>query len=137
MTLSGLVSGLLLAKVRGVPRVLLHATGLTMGVLTVLWLTANLLESPDLPTIQDRTQELLGKMVGWFAAVASGDVSDDIWMFVLSLAVLTFLLAYCSAWFLFRSRWLWWALVPNGIALVVNLSYASTAGLEYLLCPLS
>lgn len=130
VTLSGLVTGLVLSKVRGVPRLLLHATGLTMGVLTVLWLTANLIESPDLPTIQDKTQELLGKMVTWFTAVATGDVSDDIWMFVLSIAGLSFLLAYSSAWFLFRSRWLWWALIPSGIALAVNLSYATTPGLN-------
>jgi transglutaminase-like putative cysteine protease len=130
VTLSGLVTGLILSKVRGVPRVLLHATGLTMGVLTVLWLTANLIESPDLPTIQDKTQDLLGKIVTWVSAVASGDVSDDIWMFVLSIAGLSFLLAYSSAWFLLRSRWLWWALIPSGIALAVNLSYATTPGLN-------
>ncbi len=130
VTLSGLVTGLVLCKVRGVPRLLLHATGLAMGVLTVLWLTANLIDSPDLPTIQDKTQDLLGKMVNWFTAVANGDASDDIWTFVLAIAALSFLLAYASAWFLFRSRWLWWALIPNGIALAVNLSYASTQGLN-------
>ena len=57
-------------------------------------------------------------------------MSDDIWVFVLALAVLTYLLAYTSVWFLFRSRWLWWALIPNAVALLINISYASASGLQ-------
>src|SRR4051812_39209236 len=120
VTLVGLLVGLILCKVHGVPRLLLHATGAVAGALTTLWFTANLIENPYLPSMADKTQTLLGKAATWFGAVASGDMSDDIWVFILALAVLSYLLAYASVWFLFRSRWLWWALVPNGVALLVN-----------------
>ena len=130
VTLVGLLAGLVLCKIQGVPRALLHAVGAVTGAITTLWLTANLIENPYIPTIQDKTQTLLDKTMTWFGAVVAGDMSDDIWVFILALAVLCYALAYASVWFLFRSRWLWWALVPNGIALLVNLSYTSTPGLQ-------
>src|SRR3954454_410010 len=56
ITLLGLFTGLVLAKLRGVPRVLLHLTGLLFGAIIVLFETASLLEGPDLFTLQDRMQ---------------------------------------------------------------------------------
>ncbi|HMA32878.1 MAG TPA: DUF3488 and transglutaminase-like domain-containing protein [Chloroflexia bacterium] len=127
ITLAGLLTALVLSKVRGVPRLLLHLTGMMAGVALVLWETANLLDDPRLLTIQDRVQDLVGRIFVWFQAVTGGGLSDDLPLFVLSLAILTWLLAYASTWFIFRSRWLWWALVPNGIALVINISYSAAS----------
>ena len=45
--------------------------------------------------------------------------------------VLAWVLAYASTWFIFHARWLWWALVPNGVALIVNISYSSASGLGW------
>ena len=125
VTLVGLLTGLILAKIRGVPRLLLHAVGMVAGAITVLWFAAGLIDDPALPTLQDRVQNLLGRVVTWGSAFVASDMSDDVWVFILGLAVLTYLLAYSGSWFLFRSRWLWWAIVPGGLALVVNISYSS------------
>ena len=127
ITLAGMGTALLLSRIRGVPRLLLHLTGLTAGAVIVLWETANLLDDPRLVTIQDRVQDLLSRAVLWSRAVAVGDASDDMQLFLLALAVLTWLLAFSSTWFVFRSRWLWWALVPPGLALIVNISYSSAS----------
>src|SRR5215218_9367041 len=131
ITLAGMATALILSRVRGVPRLLLHLTGTMVGVVIVLWETANLLDDPNLVTIQDRVQDLLTRAVVWFRTVLDGGMSDDLPLFLLSLAVLGWVLAYTSTWFIFRSRWLWWALVPAGLAVVVNISYSATGSLGW------
>jgi transglutaminase-like putative cysteine protease len=69
-------------------------------------------------------QDLLARTSSWVDVAARGDMSDDVVVFILSLAVVCWVLAYSSAYFVFRSRQLWWALVPNGVALLINLSYS-------------
>ncbi|HUS15663.1 MAG TPA: DUF3488 and transglutaminase-like domain-containing protein [Chloroflexia bacterium] len=127
IALLGMAVGLVLSKVRGVPRLLLHLTGAMTGLVLVLWETASLLDDPRLFTIQDRVQDLLGRLVLWIRAVMTSDMSDDLPLFILSVAVLTWVLAYASTWFVFRSRWLWWAIIPNAVALMINVSYSAAA----------
>src|SRR5438094_5046834 len=66
VTIVGMLSGILLAKIRGVPRILLDLLGLEIGVLTVLLATASVMtDSSRLLTIQDRLQELLMRTSVW------------------------------------------------------------------------
>jgi hypothetical protein len=127
IALLGMATALALCKLRGVPRSLLHLTGVMAGIALVLWETSSLLDDPRLVTVQDRVQDLLGRGVIWVQTIMDGGASDDLPLFILSLAVLTWALAYASTWFIFRSRWLWWALLLNGGALIINLSYSSAA----------
>lgn len=124
ITIIGLVTGIVMAKVRGVPRFLLDLLGLEIGVITVMLAVASVMQGPGLVTIQDKVQNLLERTAAWVSVAMRQDVSDDLVVFVLSLAVVTWVLAYSSAYFVFRSRQLWWALVPNGVALLINLSYS-------------
>ena len=127
ITLAGMVTALVLSKVRGVPRLLLHLTGIMSGVILILAEASTLLDDPRLLTIQDRVQDLLVRSVVWIQVLVSGSPSEDGPLFVLSLAVLAWLLAYSATWFIFRSRAIWWAIIPNALALVVNLSYSAAA----------
>jgi transglutaminase-like putative cysteine protease len=124
ITLVGLFTGLAIAKVRGVPRFLLDMVGLGVGIVTILVAVASVMRDPRLLTIQDRVQDLLGRTVNWITIAIRQDMSDDLIVFVLSLAIVTWVLAYSAAYFVFRARLLWWALVPSGIALLINLSYS-------------
>ncbi|HET9495717.1 MAG TPA: transglutaminaseTgpA domain-containing protein [Chloroflexia bacterium] len=124
ITIVGLVTGLVLAKVRGVPRFLLDMVGLLVGVITVLVAVASVMREEGLVTIQERVRDLLLRTAVWIEAAISQQMSDDLLVFVLSLAVVVWVLSYSSAYFVFRSRQLWWALVPNGVALLINLSYS-------------
>lgn len=124
VTIVGLGTGILMAKVRGVPRFLLDLLGLEIGFITVLVAVASVMHDPALSSIQDKVQDLIGRTGNWVNVAIRQDVSDDLVVFVLSLAVVTWVLAYSSAYFVFRSRQLWWALVPNGVALLINLSYS-------------
>jgi transglutaminase-like putative cysteine protease len=124
ITLMGLATGIILAKVRGVPRFLLDLVGLLVGVNTILIMVASIMHDPKLITVQDRVQDLLARTASWINVAVRQDMSDDIVVFILSLAVVAWVLAYSSAYFVFKSRQLWWALVPNGVALLINLSYS-------------
>jgi hypothetical protein len=123
ITLIGLLTGLVLAKVRGVPRFLLDLVGLMIGVNTILIAVAAVMHDPRLVTVQDRVQDLVLRTTQWINVSMRGDMNDDIVVFILSLAVVSWVLSYSSAYFVFRSRQLWWALVPNGVALLINISY--------------
>jgi transglutaminase-like putative cysteine protease len=124
ITLVGLVTGLVLAKVRNVPRFMLDLVGLGVGVVTILVAVASQMQDPRLLTIQDRVRDLLERTGNWISIAIRQDMSDDLVVFILSLAVVTWVLAYSSAYFVFKARQLWWALVPNGVALLINLSYS-------------
>jgi transglutaminase-like putative cysteine protease len=124
ITLIGMITGLVLAKVRGVPRFLLDLVGLMIGVNTVLIAVASVMHDPRLSTVQDRVQDLVLRTTQWLNVSVRGDMNDDIVVFILSLAVVSWVLAYSSSYFIFRSRQLWWALVPNGVALLINISYS-------------
>jgi transglutaminase-like putative cysteine protease len=124
ITIVGLATGIILAKARGVPRFLLDLVGLEVGVVTILLSVASVMHDPRLLTVQDRVQDLLGRTVAWIGIAMRQEMSDDLIVFILSLAVVSWVLAYSSAYFVFRSRQLWWALVPNGVALLINLSYS-------------
>lgn len=124
ITIIGLVTGIAMAKIRSVPRFLLDMLGLEIGVVTVLVAVASVMQGRDLVTVQDKVQNLVDRTSAWVSIAMRQDVSDDLVVFVLSLAVVAWVLAYSSAYFVFRSRQLWWALVPNGVALLINLSYS-------------
>ncbi|MGI8587420.1 MAG: transglutaminase TgpA family protein [Chloroflexia bacterium] len=125
ITLAGMATALVLSRLRGVPRLLLHLTGGMAGLALVLWLTSNLIYDPRLLTIQDRVLDLWLRLFVWARTVMNSDMSDDSTLFVFSLAVFTWILSYTGTWFVFRSRWLWWVLIPTGLALVINISYSS------------
>lgn len=124
ITIVGLLTGIILAKVRGVPRFLLDLVGLEIGLISVLLAVSSVMRDPKLVTLQDRVQDLLARTAVWINVAIRQDMSDDLTVFILSLAVVCWVLSYSSAYFVFKSRQLWWALVPNGIALLINLSYS-------------
>src|SRR5262249_21501206 len=43
---------------------------------------------------------------------------------LLTMSLLAWFLGYASGWFAFRERAPWWAILPNGAAILINLSYA-------------
>ena len=124
ITIVGLGSGIILAKVRGVPRSLLDLVGLMLGVVTILLTVPSVMTDSKYTTIQEKIQDLFLRTAAWVGVAVKQDWSDDLLVFILSLAIVAWVLSYSSAYFVFKSRQLWWALVPNGVALLINLSYS-------------
>src|SRR4051812_36651953 len=133
VTIVGLASGIILAKVRGVPRVLLDLVGLLIGLITILLAVSSVMTDSRLVTVQDKVQDLLLRTANWIGIAMRQEMSDDLLVFILSLALVCWVLAYSSAYFVFKSRQLWWALVPCGVALLINLSYATVNLNSYII----
>jgi transglutaminase-like putative cysteine protease len=133
ITLVALATGIILAKVSGVPRLLLDIVGLHIGLITILIAVASVITNPDLVTIQQKVHDILYRTGLWIGVALRREPSDDLLVFILSLALVAWVLAYSSAYFVFKSRQLWWALVPNAVALLINLSYSAINLNSYIL----
>src|SRR5438874_13011849 len=61
-------------------------------------------------------------MQKWFVTVVAGGVGVDDSIFLFLITALGFLLAYTSAWLVYRTRKPWLMILANAIVLLINLS---------------
>jgi hypothetical protein len=124
--------GLALAEWRRVPGILAHVLGLIVGA---AWVTVMLSvafgslagPAPLLASAQGlpaRVSIMCQQALGWVLDPAGAEAWLSNFMFVVTLALLAWLLSYSSTWFVFRSHWVWGAIVPAGVACVLNTHYA-------------
>ncbi len=71
-----------------------------------------------------RLAELVYRVQDFIEIVRSEGVGTDNLVFILQMAILIWLVAYASTWFLFRIRNVWGAIVPSSFAMLLNLYYA-------------
>lgn len=128
VALGGLVAGYIVERTRVLAPFGLVLAGL-IGFEVVTWVYSRVAEGA---TLGERVDWLGGRVGGWFDAVASGGVSNDPLVFALAMASLAWLLGMLTAWLVFRDNAPWLAVVFNGIALLMNLSYASTNLVGYV-----
>ncbi len=136
--LGGIAFGWVLAKIQRVRGWFAH---LVMGLLSVpvtIAIVASLL--PNSFTLEEKLFVLGDRVVIWLRRVISGGPGADSLIFVIELTLVTWLFAYCAAWFVYRRHQVWGAILPSGIAILINLFYAAPQadlyfGL-YLLCAL-
>ena len=133
IALLGLATGLGLSRLR-INEAFLHVIALGVGTLGVILTATSTLNG----TIPDRTRELIDRFELWATALTSGGISNDNLPFVVLVVSATYIMAYVSAWSLFRWYNAWIALVPAGLALLTNISYLpgqkSFSLLIYLFC---
>jgi transglutaminase-like putative cysteine protease len=128
LAMGGLVAGYLIERTR-VPAVLGLAVGVVLGFEVVTWAYLSVAETSTIP----EQVSWLGARVGaWLDTVIAGGVSNDPLVFALAMAALAWLLGLIAAWLLFRDNAPWLAIVFSGVALLMNLSYASTAFISYV-----
>ena len=136
--LGGIAFGWVAAKIQRVRGFFAH---LVMGLLSVpmtVTITASLL--PNTLTVEEKLFVLQDRVIVWLRQVLAGNSGSDSLIFVIELTLLTWLLAYSAAWFVCRRHQVWGAILPSGIAILINLFYAAPQadlyfGL-YLLCAL-
>ena len=119
-TLSGLVLGYLVVQQGRLPGGLLHTAAIVLGTLFAFKETADEVLAGD-------RGALLGHVGTWFnqVVVNKGSSSDND-VFLLFLAVLSFLLAYISVWLVLHTRRPWLAALANAIVLLINLNFTTT-----------
>ncbi len=137
ITFGGLFLGLALAKWRRLPALLAHLIALVVG----LALIVNRLQAvPDLLPLAADANTWLGAVrflfargQAWYVSTGTAEYADDFYLFVFGLAGLMWVLSYACTWMLFRSRWIWPALLLPATVLLVNLGYATSGVSNYLI----
>ncbi len=120
LTLLGMLVAYLLVRARA-SWPLAHLLGLGLGAEVIAYTFSRI---PTDGTLFERVQWLSDRVATWLQVVLGGGASSDLVMFAVGMAALGWLLGYTSAWLVFRDRSPWLALALNGMALLVNLSYA-------------
>jgi Transglutaminase-like superfamily/TgpA N-terminal domain/Domain of unknown function (DUF4129) len=124
-TLIGLVAGVLAAKQRRLPRLLVHAVAVGFGLLFAFWQTAG-------ADYNGNVTALVNSMHQWFAVALTGGTSNDDSIFLFFITALAFLLAYTSAWLVYRTRKPWLMILANAVVLLMNLSNIDAVYIIYL-----
>jgi hypothetical protein len=138
----GTLVGFVGAKTR-IPGLLAHPLGLVIGAIVCLLLLSPLIPLPPnleptgtglagwLAELQIKGQMLWQRMDTWLAAALGGQASADPLPFVVQMAGLSWLLAFYGAWFLFRTHWVWGAVLPAGLTIFLSVYYAPPRLLIY------
>jgi hypothetical protein len=128
LALGGLLVGYGLERTR-LPGSAGHLLATVIGLETVTYTYARL---PVVGSMTDRVAWLAGRVGAWLEAISGGGVSNDPVVFAVTMAALAWLLGQTTAWLVFRDGAPWLALAINGLALLMNLSYAPTSLAFYL-----
>jgi transglutaminase-like putative cysteine protease len=125
VTAVGLLLGVLAAKQRRFSRWLVHSAAVIIGLLLAISQTAGAFYDGSI-------SGFLQGISRWSAVLAGGGASNDDSIFLLLILALGFLLAYASAWLLYRTRNPWLLVIANGIVLLINLENVPPAYVIFL-----
>src|SRR5215510_1171792 len=118
-TLAGLVLGYLVVQQGRLSSFLAHTIALALGVVFAFKQTADTAFAGQWRVLWTHTQI-------WFRqAIIKHESSEDNSVFLLFLAILSFLLAYISIWLVLHTRRPWLAALANGVVLLINLNFAT------------
>ncbi|MGZ3676946.1 MAG: transglutaminase TgpA family protein [Ktedonobacterales bacterium] len=115
----GLLAGYICVQQRLLPEMLVQAALVAFGCYVAFVQTAD-------AVLNGNRAALLQHMQTWFyQAVIRRETSDDNVVFLLFLAILSFLLAFITVWLVLRTRRPWLAALANGVVLLINLNSTS------------
>ncbi|HLQ10640.1 MAG TPA: transglutaminaseTgpA domain-containing protein [Ktedonobacteraceae bacterium] len=114
-TAVGLLIGLIAAKQRRLPRLLVHPLAILFGLLLAFWQTAG-------ADYGGNVGALVNGIHQWIVLALAGGTSADDSIFLFFITALGFLLAYTSAWLLYRTRSPWLLIIANAVVLLINLN---------------
>jgi hypothetical protein len=136
VALPGLLVGIIFARLRWLPAWLAHLLAAALGIAWAIQQIGPLLVdqisqelntalADRLVTWGDRATEVLIRTIIWSRVLQAGGRGEDIVLFVVALALLSWALGYATGWLLFRSGWAWWAVLLNAMTILVNYTFAS------------
>jgi hypothetical protein len=131
IAIAAILLTLLLAKSRRVPRILSHLLLLIVGAAWVTLMLSIIFNPPAVPaglvpagsSLLAKVKIIYEQMLRWLLDPSGAEIWLSNFMFVVTLAVLTWLLCQLSTWFILRSHWAWGAVVPAGAACLLNIYY--------------
>jgi hypothetical protein len=114
-TLVGLVVGVVAAKQQRLPRLAVHLVAVLFGLLLAYWQTAGAF-------YEGNTAAMTTGVHQWLVSAFTGGTGQDDSIFLFFITALGFVLAYTSAWLVYRTRTPWLMIVANAVVLLINLS---------------
>src|SRR2546421_12165534 len=114
-TLLGLICGVVAAKQQRFPRLVVHLIATVLGLLLAFWQTAGADYAGSVSAFAHGVQ-------GWFVSIMAGGTGENDAIFLFFITALGFVLAYTSAWLVYRTRSPWLMIVANAVVLLINLS---------------
>ena len=124
-TLLGLIAGVIASKQQRIPRLPVHLIAIFLALLIAFWQTAGAYYGGN-------TAMLAHGMHQWFVTVIAGGTGEDDSIFLFFITALGFLLAYSSAWLVYRTRSPWLMVVANAVVLLINLSNVDAGYIVFL-----
>jgi hypothetical protein len=124
-TLIGLATGVLAAKQGRLPRLLVHTVAIGFGLLFAFWQTAG-------ADYNGNVAALVKSIHQWVVLALAGGTSSDDSIFLFFITALGFLLAYTSAWLVYRTRKPWLMIFANAVVLLINLNNVDEVYIIYL-----
>lgn len=118
----GVITGALLASSRLRP-FKAHLLGVFSGFIIVIWQTGRVLSAYEAASAS-RFTIVWTRFREWITVVLHGGSSYDQLLFVFIMGSIIWFLAYNSSWFMLRYAWAWWAVLPIGLVMLVNIGYA-------------
>jgi transglutaminase-like putative cysteine protease len=119
------LEGFLLAKTR-ISDLSAHLVSFVAAIVVSVLLTAATMDDVDAGW-RSRLHILWDRGEAWYRQAESGRGSDDSELFVLLMGITVWLIAYSSAWMLYRRHWLIASLLLPGGMLTINYAYARDA----------
>lgn len=126
LTALGLLCGVIAAKQQRLPRVLVHILAVVLSLLFAFWQTSN-------ADWGSKPLAFFNSMRAWLTLALSGGTNADDSIFLFFILALGFLLAYTSAWLIYRTRSPWLVLLANAVVLLLNLSYINAGYIIFLI----
>ncbi|MSQ26743.1 MAG: DUF4129 domain-containing protein [Dehalococcoidia bacterium] len=119
ITVASLAVGYVMAKLR-VPSFMLHPLALIIGFLVVARASVDAAKGA---TLDGRLADAISRLNSFAVVIRDGGINVDTLPFIVQVLIFTWLTGYLSAWFFYRLHNAWLAMLPPGIALLVNLTY--------------
>ena len=114
-TALGLIIGVIAAKQQRFPRLYIHLAAILFGLLLAFWQTSGAFYDGNLAAFAHGIQQ-------WIVASFAGAAGNDDSIFLFFITALGFVLAYTSAWLVYRTRNPWLMILANAVVLLINLN---------------
>lgn len=124
-TALGLVMGVIGAKQKRFSRLAVHTVAIIFGLLLAYWQTAGAFYDGNVAA-------LTGGIHQWIIASLAGATSNDDSIFLFFITALGFVLAYTSAWLVYRTRNPWLMILANAVVLLINLNNIDSGYIVFL-----
>jgi len=125
-TALGLIIGVVAAKQKRVPPLVVHGATLVFCLLLSFWQTAGAF-------YRGNAGALIVAIQRWLATAFVGGTGNDDAIFLFFIVSLGFVLAYTSAWLVYRTRNPWLMIIANAVVLLINLSSVDSGYIIFLI----